>query len=206
MIASLASSFDTQVELVVIDGTDQGQRRAGRIARVYLPGTQRILAELLFPRLARLKGQDFVISGIERHLDECQTVTGFAQSWVCQLAPPLNGWEPHVGEMYFYGQPVPRTRFRDKHGGCHAGRVEFEDAFVPELGRLSQIATFTSDMGGRQSRLLDAELTWMSAESFALAGTHLVAATAQKPETAYQGGWLCSYFPTKGQEKKHIPS
>lgn len=201
MIAPLVSSFEAQVELLVVDGTDQGQRQAGKIARVYLPGTQRILAELFFPRLVRFKGPDFILTGIERFLDEYQRVTGFAQAWVCQLAPPLNGWESHVGEMYFYGQVVPRTRLRDKHGGCHAGYVEIGDEFIPALGRLSQVATFTTSVGGRMSRLLDAELTWMAEESFALAGTHLVAATAQKPETAYQGGWLCSYSPVAILEK-----
>lgn len=183
------------VELLVKDGTDQGQRRAGKVARAYIPGTQRILAELLFPRLVMLDQQRLVLSGIEREIDGYKQSTGFAQSWVCRLAPPLSGLMLYVGEMYFYGQPVPRRRMRERHGGCHAGHLMMESALLHELKRVSQVATFEPASGGRPSRLLDAELQWMAEDSFALTGTHVAAADKEKPETAYEGGWLCSYFP-----------
>lgn len=183
------------VELIVREGTDQGQRKAGRIARAYIPGTQRILAELSFPRLVHLRRHDFVLAGIERRVDAYKQPIGFAQSWVCQLAPPINLFELQVGEMFFYGQPVPRSRLRDRNGGCHVGQVEIMSLLVAELGRQSMIATFTLDSGAAPKRLIDVELRWMSEVSFELAGTHLSAAGRANPETAYEGGWLCSYVP-----------
>jgi len=199
-IIPLANSFlvdgaSEPVELIVREGTDQGQRKRGKVARAYIAGTQRILAELVFPRLVRFGQQGFVLAGVEREQDDYRQSTGFAQSWVCQLAPPLNAWSPHKGEMFFYGQPVPRSRMRDRHGGCYPGIVGLESVLVPELGRFSQVATFTSGSGGHVDRLLDADLQWMAEDSFALAGTHLAAAHQERPETAYEGGWLCSYFP-----------
>lgn len=199
-IVPLANSFLVEgasepVEVIVREGTDQGQRKAGRVARAYIPGTQRILAELSFPRLVRLGRQGFVLTGIERELDGYKQPTGFAQSWVCQLASPLAAWVPHKGDMFFYGQPVPRSRLRDRQGGCSPGDVELGSVLVPELGRFSQVASFRPDSGGSAARLLDAELRWMAEDSFALVGTHISAAHQERPEKAYEGGWLCSYFP-----------
>ncbi len=108
--------------------------------------------------------------------------------------------------MFFYGQPVPRNRTRDRHGGCYPGAVELESVLVPELGRFGQVATCRPDSGGCVDRLLDAELQWMAEDSFALAGTHLAAAHKDKPDTVYEGGWLCSYFPATpaGDGRRHV--
>jgi len=56
-------------ELVVMEVTDQGQRRPAKIARLVPPGTRRTVAELVAPKLVWLRGYTFILAGLEELKD-----------------------------------------------------------------------------------------------------------------------------------------
>lgn len=51
------------LELVVVEVTDQGQRRPTKVARLIPPGTRVAVAELTAPKLAWFNNDKFVLSG-----------------------------------------------------------------------------------------------------------------------------------------------
>jgi hypothetical protein len=97
---------DGMLELVVVEITEEGNRRPIRVARLLPIGEQRILAQLKMPALVQLKALKMVLSGIEEMRDQHGHIRGVAQTWLCELRPPENA----VG--FSAKQTYSRARYR----------------------------------------------------------------------------------------------
>jgi hypothetical protein len=62
------------LELLVVDVTEEGNRRPIKVARLYPLGGQRILAQLKLPELVQLKGWKLVLSGIEEMRNDSKQI------------------------------------------------------------------------------------------------------------------------------------
>ncbi|MYM32279.1 hypothetical protein GTP58_28505 [Duganella sp. CY15W] len=182
------------VELIVKSGSEQGTRQPGKIARVYAAGSQRILAEIDSPRLLLMRRTGLVLMGIERHRDH-QALVGCVQTWVCTFAPPFDALEQRVSPQMAVGVAIHRSRVLETG---NTGYIEVNQMHVPELRRYATVASFIADSSGCEAmRLLDADLSWMGKDRFALEGIYRKSAYREQPEALYEGGWLSFY-----QEKR----
>ncbi|NYE59905.1 hypothetical protein FHW58_001057 [Duganella sp. 1224] len=82
------------LELVVVEVALDGDRRPSKIARLMPISEQRILVQLLQPKLVKLQGGTLVLSGIEELRQSGDRPRGLAQTWVCQSRMP-GGRLPH---------------------------------------------------------------------------------------------------------------
>jgi hypothetical protein len=184
---------DEPLELVVLQVTDQGQRRPTKVARLIPSGQRRAIDELVMPRLFWFKGGKFVLSGVAQ-VRQTHGVKGYSQSWLCQLALPavVNGFK--VVPLYRYGEQIARRELTDRHVTTLSGKLSVACIMDQALGR----ATVRADIGPQASAsaygrgaLLDANLEWMSTDGFELSGYEHVAPHADRPATTLQQGWLC---------------
>ena len=74
-------------ELIVVEVTDQRQRRPTKVARLVPPGSRVAAVELAAPRLAWFSNDKFVLSGFDGLARERKVVRA-AQSSLCQIVVP----------------------------------------------------------------------------------------------------------------------
>ncbi|MBV6324899.1 hypothetical protein [Duganella violaceipulchra] len=184
---------DEPLELVMLQVTDQGQRRPTKVARLIPSGQRRAIDELVMPRLFWLRGGKFVLNGVAQ-LRESHGVKGYSQSWLCQLALPAEVDGFKVVPLYRYGEQIARRELVDRYATTLSGKLSVVCLLDQTLGR----ATVRADIGAPASAsaygrgvLLDANLEWMSTDSFELSGYEHVAAHADRPAITLQQGWLC---------------
>jgi len=187
------------LELVVVEITEEGNRRPMRVARLMPIGEQRILAQLKLPTLVHLRDWKLVLSGVEELRDEYKKVRGVAQTWLCELQPPSAAVGFRVKEMFNGGVRLPRsslygiggTRGHLVVGGDHSNALQRHTTCAELRGY--QIATFPA------GRLVDCYLEFMSDSTFALGGMQVREAFQEEPQRIQRAGWLCE-FDIKEQE------
>jgi hypothetical protein len=86
--------------LLVVDITEEGNRRPIKVARLYPLGQQRILAQLKLPDLVQLKGWKLVLSGIEELPGRRKSKSRRWTNLVCELRPPENAVGFRVKDTY----------------------------------------------------------------------------------------------------------
>lgn len=184
---------DEPLELVVLQVTDQGQRRPTKVARLIPSGQRRAIDELVMPRLFWFKGGKFVLSGVAQ-VRQTHGLKGYSQSWLCRLALPavVNGFK--VVPLYRYGEQIARRELTDRYVTTLSGKLSIACDLDQTLGR----ATVRANIGPPASTsaygrgvLLDANLEWMSTDGFELSGYEQVPAHAERPAYTLQQGWLC---------------
>lgn len=104
------------LELVVVEITEEGNRRPIRVARLLPIGEQRILAQLKIPALVQLKAWKMVLSGIEEMRDQHGHIRGVAQTWLCELRPPENAVGFSAKQTYTGGVRLPRGSLHQVSG------------------------------------------------------------------------------------------
>jgi len=179
------------LELVVVEVTLDGNRRPAKVARLRPIGEQRILAQLLLPKLVRLQGWNLVLSGIEEFKDAPGRPRGVAQTWVCKLWTPDQAVGFRVRETHERGAPMAKSGIRQSNGT--RGRLVVTTDYVTPLQRHTlcaevhhhQVSTFPA------GRLVDCHIEWMSDETFELGGLRVWEAHGDRPERLERAGWLC---------------
>lgn len=181
------------LELLILEVTDQGQRRPTKVARLIPCGQRRAIDELVMPRLFWFKGGKFVLSGVAQ-VRETHGTKGYSQSWLCRLALPAGVDAFKVVPLYRYGEQIARRELTDRHVTTLSGKLSVASVMDQALGR----ATVRADVGPAPSAweygrgaLLDAHLEWMSTDGFELSGYEQVPAHAERPAYTLQQGWLC---------------
>jgi hypothetical protein len=178
-------------ELVVMDVTDQGQRRPVKVARLLRLGEHTPVGELVAPRVVHLRRSHFVLSGTERQRDTSGKLMGFAQSWLCQLAPPFDTAALEVSDMYRGGVAVDRAA-----GDVYPRKGELAMGFERdgELGRITPLTRMLREDGSVDARqLLDTALEWVSGGRFMLSGYERTAGSAGKPPALLVQAWLGAF-------------
>jgi hypothetical protein len=181
------------LELVVVEITEEGNRRPIKVARLMPIGEQRILAQLKMPTLVQLKGWKLVLSGIEELRDGHNNVRGMAQTWLCELHAPTAAVGFRVKDTFVCGVRVPRASLSGT-GGTRGKLVVTGDyssalqrhAACAEVHR-HEISTFPA------GRLIDCHLEFMSDTTFALGGLRVREAHGDDPQRIERAGWLCEF-------------
>jgi hypothetical protein len=181
------------LEVVVVEITAPGSRRPIKVARLMPLGQQRILAQLLVPKLVKFSGWTMVLSGIEELRDQHQQMRGVAQTWVCQLHVPANAIGFRIVNTNKQGVVLPRSSLRDSYSS--RGKLAVGTEFANSLQRYAacaelhgyQIATFPC------ARLVDCYIEWMSDDRFELGGLRVWEANADHPQRLERDGWLCEF-------------
>ncbi|MYN42753.1 hypothetical protein GTP55_25750 [Duganella sp. FT109W] len=181
------------LELVVVEITEEGNRRPIRVARLHPLGEQRILAQLKLPALVQLKGWKLVLSGIEETRNDDGQVRGVAQTWLCELRPPENALGFRVKDTYISGVRRPRAALHQASGTC--GKLMVAGDFSNALQRHTtcaemhgyQISTFAA------KRIIDCYIEFMGDSSFGLGGLRVREAHQDRPQRLERDGWLCEF-------------
>lgn len=184
---------DEPMELLVLQVTDQGQRRPTKVARLIPIGQRRAIDELVMPKLVWFKGGQFVLSGVQQ-LQQRHGVKGYGQSWLCRLALPeaVNGFK--VVPLFRYGEKIARRELTDRHLTTLSGKLSVASIIDQALGRATvraDVGPGASDSAYGRGALLDVNLEWVSTDGFELSGYEQVAAHAERPAITLQQGWLC---------------
>jgi hypothetical protein len=181
----------TMLEIVVVEITAPGNRRPIKVARLMPLGEQRILAQLLLPKLVKFVDWTMVLSGIEEVRDQYKQMRGVAQTWVCQLHVPANVVGFSIVNTNKQGVVLPRGALRDSYSS--RGKLAVSAEFANSLQRYTtcaeihgyQISTFPT------ARLVDCYIEWMSDERFELGGLRVWEANADHAQRLERDGWLC---------------
>jgi hypothetical protein len=179
------------MDLVVVEVTLDGNRRPAKVARLRPIGEQRILAQLLLPKLVKLQGWTLVLSGVEERKEGAGRPRGFAQTWVCKLWAPDQAVGYRARETHERGAPMAKNGIRESNG--MRGKLVVATDYVTPLQRHTlcaemhhhHVSTFPA------GRLVDCHIEWMSDETFELAGLRVWDAHGDRPERVERGGWLC---------------
>ena len=190
------------LELVVVEITEDGNRRPIKVARLKPIGEQRILAQLKLPALVQLKGWKLVVSGIEELRDEYGHVRSVAQTWLCELRPPEAAVGFRIKEMYTCGVRVARGALHQAISnrgtivvtGGHSNALQ-RHTTCAELHHY-QISTFPA------KRLIDCHIEFMSESSFGLGGLSVREAYEERPQRVERSGWLCEFDVTERELTK----
>ncbi|NYE62174.1 hypothetical protein FHW58_003389 [Duganella sp. 1224] len=192
MLAAAVPAVDgaSLMELVVVEVTLDGNRRPAKVARLRPIGEQRILAQLLLPKLVKLQGWNLVLSGIEELKGVAGQTRGVAQTWVCKLWVPDNAVGYRVRDTCQQGVLAPKSAIRQSSGT--RGRLVVTTDYVTPLQRYTlcaevhhhQVSTFPA------GRLVDCHIEWMSDETFELGGLRVCASHEDQPERLERAGWL----------------
>lgn len=181
------------LELVVVEITEEGNRRPIRVARLHPLGQPRILAQLKRPTLVQLRGWKLVLSGIEESRDDAGQVRGLAQTWLCELRPPSDAVGFRVKETYAYGVRLPRAALQQATGT--RGKLMVAGEYANVLQRHTtcaevhghQISTFAA------KRMIDCHIEFMGDASFGLGGLLVREARRNEPQRLVRDGWLCEF-------------
>lgn len=179
-------------ELVIVEVTDQGSRRPTKVARLKPIGEQRIVAELLIPKLVLFEGWEIVLSGIEEK-KVFQARKQRAQTWQCKLLPPTGAVGFQVASTNQDGVLLPRRALND--ASRSKGHLKVSQQFDITLKRHTMRAELESYQSASQSHrhLVDCDIAWMSEERFELSGLKVVGGHAERPEYVTPDGWLCGF-------------
>jgi hypothetical protein len=180
------------LELVVVEITEEGNRRPIRVARLHPLGEQRILAQLKLPALVQLRGWKLVLSGIEEARDDTGQIRGVAQTWLCELRPPGNAVGFRVKDTYACGVRLPRAALHQATGT--RGKLVVAGEYSTALQRHTtcaevhghQISTFAV------KRMIDCHIEFMGDATFGLGGL-LVRDCRDTPQRLLRDGWLCGF-------------
>ncbi len=193
VLASAVPAVDgaALMELVVVEVTLDGNRRPAKVARLRPIGEQRILAQLLLPKLVKLQGWNLVLSGIEELKEGPGRPRCVAQTWVCKVWTPDNSVGFRVRDTYQQGVHLPKSGIHQSSGT--RGRLVVTTDYATPLQRHTlcaevhyhQTATFPA------GRLVDCHIEWMSDETFEIGGLKVCGAHGEKPERIERAGWLC---------------
>lgn len=193
-LSQAAGVLPEPCELVVMDVTDQGQRRPVKVARLFRPGDRSPAGELVAPRVVHLRRTHFVLSGTERQRDTQGRFMGFAQSWLCQLAPPFDTAPLEVSDMYRGGVALERSARAAAYGYPRKGELAMVFERDAELGRITPLTRLQRSDGSFDARqLLDTTLEWVSGGRFLLAGYERSPGSPGKPPALLVQAWLASY-------------
>jgi hypothetical protein len=182
-------------ELLVVEVTDQGARRPGRVARLIPAGGRVAIAQLAAPRLVWCRGWDFVLSGVEERSGE-GGIRETAQSWVCRLASPRYAAGFLARHTHKDGLGLKRGAMFDRYASSTKGQLTLVSAHDDALGRQAMRADLSRQDDPRRSlasTLVDVDLAWMSEERFALTGFELRPAYEERPARLLRQGWLCEF-------------
>lgn len=187
------------MDLVVVEVTLEGNRRPAKVARLKPIGEQRILAQLLMPKLVKLQGWNLVLSGIEELKDGPGRPRGVAQTWVCKLWVPDQAVGFRVRETYQGGAQLAKSGIHQSTST--RGKLVVTTDYVTPLQRHTlcaeahhhQASTFPA------GRLVDCHIEWMSDATFELGGLRVWDAHGDRPERLERAGWLCE-IDVKEQE------
>jgi hypothetical protein len=179
------------LELLVVDITEEGNRRPIKVARLYPLGQQRILAQLKLPDLVQLKGWKLVLSGIEELRNDGSQIRGVGQTWLCDLRPPENAVGFRVKETYACGVRLPRAALHQTTGT--RGKLVVAGEYSNTLQRHTtcaevhhhQISTFPA------KRLINCHIEFIGESTFGLGGLYVREAHQEMPQRLERGGWLC---------------
>jgi hypothetical protein len=178
-------------ELLVLDVTDQGQRRPTKVARLYPVGARKAITELIAPKLVWFKDWQFVLSGVEYFVGETGQ-RGLAQAWICRLACPMGVSRFKAAYMFQSGIALERRALADRFARGTAGRLLINGAFEREFGRYTTRAKIGEPVSHCSSaQLVDCSLDWMSEDRFCLSGFESNMRTGSAPSELVQQGWLC---------------
>jgi hypothetical protein len=155
-------------ELLVVEVADQGKRRPSKVARLYAPGSKAITAELSSIKLVWLKGFEFVLQGFEVYAGERGPLHA-AQSWLCQLDPPVNIVGYRMRPMFERGAPLPYRQVMDQLASATEGKITIGSTIDEALGRAAIVAKFGNPYK-HTATLLDCELDWMGEDRLQLSG------------------------------------
>lgn len=190
-------------ELLVQDVTDQGKRRPMKVARLYVPGTKAILAELLGVRLVWFKGDEFVLAGADVSLRERGPVHA-AQSWLCKLAQPLHALGYSARFLYDHGKQLPMGQVNSRWASVSNGQLRVASVLDEQVARHTTRALLRQGSGDYQ--LTDCELDFMGEERFQLSGFEPVAATNERSAHLLRQGWLMAIDTQTPEQKAYIRS
>lgn len=178
-------------DLVVVEVTDQGQRRPTKVARLMRVGTKPIVAELLLPKLVYFKNMGFILSGIEE-IQHREGRRGVAQTWQCKLVVPP-GAVVRAKLTHNEGVELPRRVLNDRSVRSSIGQLIILGARDDDLGRhamRAELVRHKSTLG--PETLTDCCLDWMSTDTFGLSGFYRNLPHEEQPATLVRQGWLCS--------------
>lgn len=181
------------LELLVVEITEDGNRRPIRVARLKPIGEQRILAQLKMPMLVQMRGWRLVLSGIEETRDRYGKVRGAAQTWLCELHRPPGAVGFRTKDTYDDGARIRRGAISQSIG--RQGRLVVGSEFSNALQR----QTTTADLQRYEAatfpyaRLIDCYLEFMSETTFALGGLEVSEAYEDRPQRIRRAGWLCEF-------------
>jgi len=176
-------------ELIVVEVTDQGQRRPTKVARLVPPGSRVALVELAAPRLAWFSNDKFVLSGFDGLARERKVVHA-AQSWLCQIVVPSKQALFKVWTNHQAGMEVPRNRVLNTGANHAESSIAVSSVLHEQLGRHTMQALVARGNTTRLA-LLDCELAWMSDERFCLTGLQHHPESGQSPARLLKQGWFC---------------
>lgn len=182
-------------ELLVLNVTDQGQRKPGKVARLYPTGAQRMVAELLAPKLVWFKSWQLVISGVEAVASD-KGRKGVAQTWICRLAVPYGVTRFRAVHMFDYGVELERRMLADRFARSTSGRLVVDSIPSPIFGRSTTRAAIGEGdcaADSMRSPLLECGLDWVSSDRFALSGFEPKQKSTESPLELLQQGWICRF-------------
>ena len=176
-------------ELVVVEVTDQGQRRPTKVARLIPPGSRVALAELAAPKLTWFNNDSFVLSGEDCLPWERKTMHA-SQSWLCQLDLPARDAHFKVWTSHQDGVEMSRHRVLNTGPNLTASSIVVSSVMHEKLGRHTTQASVKRTTTTHLT-LLDCEIAWMSEERFCLTGFQHYPASGQAPARLLKQGWFC---------------
>jgi hypothetical protein len=168
--------------LLVVDITEEGNRRPIKVARLYPLGQQRILAQLKLPDLVQLKGWKLVLSGIEelpgRRKSKSRRWTNLGVR-----TPPAGKRSGLQGQGHLHGRRPSAARGAPQTTGTR-GTLLVAGEHSNALQRHTtcaevhhhQISTFPA------KRLINCHIEFMGESTFGLGGLHVREAHQEAPQ------------------------
>jgi len=191
----------TATELLIVNVTDQGSRRPTKVARVRPVGEQRIVAELLSPKLVLLDGWEMLLSGLQEKMAP-QGRKGSAQTWHCRLTPPKDAIGFKITSTCQDGVVLPKRALYD--ASKSKGHIRVFQQFNQSMRRYAihaELAPYL-ESAYQYPHLVDCDLQWMSEERFELGGFRVVCQQNDRPEYLTRDGWLCEFDIAKPELTK----
>lgn len=177
------------LELVVVEVTDQGQRRPTKVARLIPPGGRVAVSELAAPKLTWFRNDTFVLSGEESLTWDSKTMRA-SQSWLCRFDLPGCEAQFKVWTSHQEGVEMSRHRVLNTGPNLTASRIALSSVMHEQLGRHTMQASVRRTTTTHLT-LLDCDIAWMSEERFCLTGFQHYPESGQGPARLLKQGWFC---------------